>query len=66
MALVVKVGEALVGVDYILKMFTTFLKQYKIPFNAPFQHSKSMVLFIKQFWWIVFTQFPPYGYYFFT
>jgi hypothetical protein len=25
-----------------------------------------MVLFIKQFWWIVFTQFPPYGYYFFT
>jgi hypothetical protein len=47
MALVVKVGVALVGTNFILEMFTTYLKQYKIPFTTPFQHLKSMVSLCK-------------------
>ncbi len=62
MVLVVKVGATLVGANSILKMFITYLKQYKIPFNAPFQHLKSMVSLCKQFWWTTFTKKFDFGY----
>jgi hypothetical protein len=58
-------GHQMVGIDFILWMFTAYLNQYKNPFTIPFQHLKFMVSLCKQFKYAISTQISYYNYYFF-